>query len=58
MTEQQFPGIMLEDITNIEKCFNVKILIYNLNSNRTVSHVYETMSQNSSKMYLNVYNNH
>ena len=58
MIEQQFPRIMFEDITNIEKCFNVKSLIYNLNSNGTLSHVYKTMSQSSSKMYLNVYSNH
>ena len=33
-------------------------MIYNLNSNGTVSCIYKTMSQNSSKMYLNVYHNH
>ena len=44
--ESQFQGIMFEDITNIEKCLNVKILIYNLNSKGTVGFVYETMSQN------------
>ena len=58
MHESQFPGIMFEDITEIEKCFSVKVLICNLNSNSTVSCVYETMSQNSSKMYHNVYHNH
>ena len=57
-TDSEFPGITFEDITNVEKCFNIKIVIYNLNSNGTVSHLYETMSQNSSIMYLNVYNNH
>ena len=58
MDESQFPGIMFEDITEIEKCFNIKILIYNLNLNGAVTCVYETMCQNSSKMYLNVYHNH
>ena len=58
MDEVQFPGIMFQDIIEIEKCYNIKILIYNLNSNGTVTCVYETMSQNSSKMYLNVYHNH
>ena len=58
MDETQFPGILFQDIMDIEKCFSIKILIYNLNSNGAVSHVYETMSQNSSKIYLNVYHNH
>ena len=54
MDESQFPGIKFEDITDIEKCFNIKVLIYNLNSNGTVTCVYETMPQNLSKMYLNI----
>ena len=58
INESQFPGIMFEDIIETKKCYTIKILISNLNSNGAVSCVYETMSQNSSKMYLNVYYNH
>ena len=54
----EFPGVLIEDVINLEKCFEVKIILYSLNANGTVSHIYETMSEYQSKMYLNVFQNH
>ena len=54
----EFPGVLIEDVIDLEKCFEVKIILYSLNAKGTVSNIYETMSEYQSKMYLNVFQNH
>ena len=51
----QFPGVTLDDIISLEKCFDVKIKIYSLNENGSVSNIHETMSDYTNQIYLNIY---
>ena len=53
-----FHGVKLEDITELELCFNVKVMVYCLNSNGTVSLIYNSLNNNTDVMYLNMYDNH
>ena len=48
----------MEDINDLEICFNVKVMVYCLNSNGTVSLLYNSLSSNTDVMYLNMYDNH
>ena len=56
--EISFPGVKMDDISELEICFNVKIMVYCLNSNGTVSLIYNSLSDNNDIMYLNLYDNH
>ena len=56
--EIYFPGVKMDDISELEICFNVKIMVYCLNSNGTVSLIYNSLSDNNDVMYLNLYDNH
>ena len=56
--ELPFPGIKIDDISKLEICFKVKIMVYCLNSNGTVSLLYNSLSNNTDIMYLNMYGNH
>ena len=56
--EISFPGVRMDDISELEICFNVKIMVYCLNSNGTVSLIYNSLSDNDNVMYLNLYDNH
>ena len=56
--EISFPGVRMNDISELEICFNVKIMVYCLNSNGTVSLIYNSLSDNDDVMYLNLYDNH
>ena len=47
---KEFPGVLIEDVINLEKFFEVKIILYSLNANG--------MSEYQSKIYLNVFQNH
>ena len=54
----QFPGVTLDDIISLERCFNVKIKIYSLNENGIVSYIHETISESKNQIYLNIYQSH
>ena len=52
-----FLGVKMDDISELEICFNVKV-VYCLNSNGTVSLLYNSLSNNTDVIYLNMYDNH
>ena len=55
---KEFPGVNLDDMYNLERCFNLKIMLYTLNPNGTLSLIFESLSQDTNIMYLNIYQDH
>ena len=54
----QYSGVTMDEMLDLERCFNVKILIYSLSPDGVVCNVYKSVNYYDSKMYLNVYENH
>ena len=54
----QFEGVTFNDMISLEKCFNVKIKFFSLNENDTISYIYETISDYTDQIYLNIYHSH
>ena len=55
---KEFPGVKLDDMYNLEKCFNLKIVLYTHNPNGTLGLIVESLSQDTNIMYLNIYQDH
>ena len=49
-------GVTIEEMSQLEKCFNLKINIVSMNSPRSV--IYESSYESENIMYLNNYQNH
>ena len=54
----QFTGVTMDEMLDLERCFNVKILIYSLSPDGVVCNLYKSVNNYDSKMYLNVHENH
>ena len=54
----QFTGVTMDEMMDLERCFNVKILIYSLSPDGVVCNLYKSVNNYDSKMYLNVLENH
>ena len=53
-----FKGVTVEDMHDLEKCFDIKILIYRLNEDQTVNLVFNSLNQSLFPLYLNICDNH
>ena len=57
-TGEHFPGVDIENMCNIESCFNININIFSLNEDSTCENVYKSPGQFETTMNLNLYGNH
>ena len=55
---KNFKGVSIQDMPELEKCFNLNILIYSLSPSGVVSNLYKSLNDYSNKMYLNLHENH
>ena len=53
---KSFPGATVNKMPNLEKCFNIKIMMYNLNRKGKV--LYDSLNDSINIIYLNVYQEH
>ena len=54
----KFNGVTLNDISQLEDCFNVKIKIFNMNPNGAVNLIFDSINENKDVMYLNISDSH
>ena len=54
----KFKGVTLDDISQLEDCFNVKIKIFNMNPNGAVNLIFDSINENKDVMYLNISDSH
>ena len=51
----QFTGVTMDEMLDLERCFNVNIFIYSLSPDGVVCNLYKYVNNYDSKMYLNVH---
>ena len=53
-----FQGVTLDQIEDLEQCYSIKIIIYSLNENGTISPIFNSLNKYIDKMFLNLSGNH
>ena len=48
----------MDQMEDLENCFSIKIIIYSLHKNGTVSLMFNSLKSSYDKMYLNLSRNH
>ena len=54
---EQFTSVIMDDMLDLEKCFNFKILIYSLSPDGVVCNLYKSVNNYANKMCLNLHKN-
>ena len=56
--DSNFTGLPLDQMEDVENCFSIKVIVYSLNDNGTISLIFNSLNSYIDKMYLNLSGNH